>query len=64
MKGGGHMKAAMSFLMIAFVLLTFIGVAIAEEMSGEVIAVYTIKGTLTLNEWNSECGLRLRKRVP
>lgn len=42
------MKAAMSFLMIAFVLLTFIGVAVAEEMSGEVIAVDAMKGTLTL----------------
>jgi len=50
------MKAAMSFLMIAFVLLTFIGVAIAEEMSGEVIAVDTIKGTLTLKSGTVKAG--------
>ena len=50
------MKAAMSFLMIAFVLLTFIGVAVAEEMSGEVIAVDTIKGTLTLKSGTVDAG--------
>jgi hypothetical protein len=42
------MKATMLFLIISFVLLTFIGVAVAEEMSGEVIAVDAMKGTLTL----------------
>ena len=50
------MKAAMSFLMIAFVLLTFIGVAVAEEMSGEVIAVDAIKGTLTLKSGTVDAG--------
>ncbi len=50
------MKAAMSFLMIAFVLLTFIGVAVAEEMSGEVIAVDVIKGTLTLKSGTVDVG--------
>jgi hypothetical protein len=48
MKGGGHMKAAMSFLIIAFVLLTLGGIAVAKEMSGEVTAVDPMKGTLTL----------------
>ena len=42
------MKATMSFLIVSFVLLTFIGVAVAEEMSGEVIAVDAMKSTLTL----------------
>ena len=42
------MKATMSFLIVSFVLLTFIGVAVAEEMSGEVIAVDALKSTLTL----------------
>ena len=50
------MKAAMSFLMIAFVLLTFIGVAVAKEMSGEVIAVDTVKGTLTLKSGTVDAG--------
>jgi hypothetical protein len=56
MKGGGHMKAAMSFLMIAFVLLTFTGVAVAKEMSGEVIAVDTTKSILTLKSGTVEAG--------
>ena len=48
------MKATMSFLIISFVLLTFIGVAVAEEMSGEVIAVDAMKGTLTLKSGTVE----------
>jgi hypothetical protein len=56
MKGGGHMKATMSFLMIVFVLLTFIGVAAAKEMSGEVTAVDTVKGTLTLKSGTVNVG--------
>jgi opacity protein-like surface antigen len=56
MKGGGHMKAAMSFLMIALVLVTFIGVAVAKDMSGEVIAVDAIKGTLTLKSGTVDVG--------
>ena len=50
------MKAAMSFLMIAFMLATFIGVAVAEEMSGEVTAVDTMKGTLTLKSETVDVG--------
>ena len=50
------MKAAMSFLMIAFVLLTFIGVAVAKDMSGEVIAVDAGKGTLTLKSGTVDVG--------
>jgi hypothetical protein len=42
------MKRAMSLLLIAFVLLTFVGVALAAEMSGEVTAVDAAKGTLEL----------------
>jgi hypothetical protein len=42
------MKAATSFFVIAFVLLTFVGMAVAKDMSGEVIAVDAAKGTLTL----------------
>jgi len=50
------MKAAMSFLMIAFMLATFIGVAVAEEISGEVTAVDTMKGTLTLKSETVDVG--------
>lgn len=50
------MKAIMSLFMIVFVLLTFIGVAVAEEMSGEVIAVDIMKGTLTLKSGTVEVG--------
>jgi hypothetical protein len=48
------MKAAASFLVIAFVLLTFIGTAVAKEMSGKVIAVDAAKGTLTLKSGTVE----------
>jgi hypothetical protein len=56
MKGGEHMKAATSFFVIAFVLLTFVGMAVAKEMSmsGEVIAVDATKGTLTLKSGKVE----------
>ena len=50
------MKAAKSFLMIAFMLATFLGVAVAEEMSGEVTAVDTMKGTLTLKSETVDVG--------
>ena len=50
------MKGAMSFLMIAFMLATFLGVAVAEEMSGEVTAVDTMKGTLTLKSETVDVG--------
>jgi hypothetical protein len=55
-KGGGHMKRAMSLFLIAFVLLTFVGVALAAEMSGEVTAVDAAKGTLTLKSGTVEAG--------
>ena len=48
------MKAAASFFVIAFVLLTFVGVAVAKEMSGEVTAVDAAKGTLTLKSGTVE----------
>lgn len=50
------MKAAMSFLMIAFVLVTFIGTAAAKEMSGEVISADAAKGILTLKSGTVEVG--------
>jgi hypothetical protein len=43
-----NMKRAMSLFLIVFVLLTFVGVALAAEMSGEVTAVDATKGTLVL----------------
>lgn len=55
------MKATMSFLMIAFVLLTFIGVAVAKEMSGEVTAVDVTKGTLTLKSGTVDAGFDCEK---
>jgi len=55
------MKTTMSFLMIAFVLLTFIGVAVAKEMSGEVIAVDAMKGTLTLKSGTVDTGFDCEK---
>ncbi len=42
------MKHAMSLFLIVFVLLTFVGVALAAEMSGEVTVVDAAKGILTL----------------
>ncbi len=48
------MKAAASFFVISFVLLTFIGTAVAKEMSGKVIAVDAEKGTLTLKSGKVE----------
>jgi len=50
------MKTAMSFIMIAFVLLTFIGTAVAKEMSGEVIAADAAKGILTLKSGKVDVG--------
>ena len=49
------MKGTMSLLVIAFVLVTFVGVAVAKEMSGEVTAVDAMKGTLTLKSGNRSC---------
>jgi hypothetical protein len=42
------MKQATSVSLIFFMLLVFAGVALAEELSGEVTAVDVAKGTLTL----------------
>lgn len=50
------MKATMSFLMIVFMLATFIGVAVAEEMSGEVTAVDIMRGALTLKSGTVDVG--------
>jgi hypothetical protein len=54
--GGGPMKRAMSLFLVAFVLLTFAGVALAAEMSGEVTAVDAAKGALTLKSGTVEAG--------
>jgi len=55
----GSMKRAMSLFLIVFVLLTFVGVALAmeKEMSGEVTAVDAAKGTLTLKSGSVETGV-------
>jgi hypothetical protein len=50
------MKRAMSLFLIVFVLLTFVGIALAAEMSGEVTAVNAAKGTLTLKTGTVEAG--------
>ena len=50
------MKRAISLFLIVFVLLTFVGVALAAEMSGEVTAVDAAKGSLTLKSGSVEAG--------
>ncbi len=50
------MKRSMSLFLIVFVLLTFVGVALAAEMSGEVTAVDVAKGNLTLKTGTVEAG--------
>jgi hypothetical protein len=50
------MKRTASVVLIAVVLLTFAGAALAGEMSGEVIAVDTAKGTLTLKSGSATAG--------
>lgn len=50
------MKRAMSLFLIVFVLLTFVGVVLAAEMSGEVTAVDSAKGSLTLKSGTVEAG--------
>ncbi len=42
------MKRAISLVVIVLVVLSFVGVALAAEMSGEVTAVDVAKGSLTL----------------
>jgi hypothetical protein len=44
----GDVKRTMSLFLIVFVLLTFVGVALAAEMSGVVTAVDVEKSTITL----------------
>ena len=46
----------MSLFLIVIVLLTFVGAALAAEMSGEVIAVDSAKGSLTLKSGTVEVG--------
>ncbi|HUI67513.1 MAG TPA: hypothetical protein VL087_04845 [Nitrospirota bacterium] len=52
------MKALRSLFLIGFVLLIFVGAALAveKEMSGEVTAVDVAKGTLTLKSGTVEAG--------
>jgi len=50
------MRRATSLFLIVFVLLTFVGVALAAELSGEVTAVNAEKGTLTLKSGSVEAG--------
>ncbi len=50
------MKSARLFLVIAVVLLTVVGVALAMEMSGKVTAVDAVKGTLTLTSGTAKVG--------
>ncbi len=50
------MKGTISLLLIVSVLFTFVGVAIAKEMSGQVTAVNAEKGTLTLKSEKLEAG--------
>jgi hypothetical protein len=50
------MKGATLLLLIAFALLTFVGVALAKEMSGEVTGVNVEKGTLKLKGEKLEAG--------
>jgi len=50
------MKVATSFVLVVFVLFTFVGVALALEISGEVTAVDAAKGTLSLKSEKIETG--------
>ena len=50
------MKRSMSLFLFVIVLLTFVGAALAAEMSGEVIAVDSAKGSLTLKSGTVEVG--------
>ena len=43
-----RIRCAMSLFLVVFVLLTFVGIALAAEMSGDVTAVDPAKGNLTL----------------
>jgi len=50
------MKRAASLFLIVFVLLAFVGVALAAEMSGEVTAVDAAKGSLALKSGTVTAG--------
>ena len=50
------MKRAILLFIAVFVLLTFVGVVLAAEMSGEVIVVDSAKGILTLKSGTVEAG--------
>ncbi len=50
------MKRATSLFVVVVVLLTFVGVVLAAEMSGEVTAVDSAKGILTLKSGTVEAG--------
>jgi hypothetical protein len=54
--GGRHMKQGTALFLIVFVLLAFVGVAMAAEMSGEVTAVNPVTGALTLKSGAVEAG--------
>jgi hypothetical protein len=54
--GGGTMKVATSLVLVVFVLFTFVGLALALEMSGEVTAVDAAKGTLSLKSGAVDAG--------
>ena len=50
------MKVARSLVLVVFVLLAFVGVALAMEISGEVTAVDAAKGTLMLKSGTVDAG--------
>jgi hypothetical protein len=50
------MKTATSYLLVAIALFSFVGLAVAAEMSGEVTAVDAMKGVLTLKSGTVEVG--------
>ncbi len=50
------MKASITFIIITLMLLSLVGVAIAEEMSGEVTAVDAAKGNITLKSGTADVG--------
>ncbi|HAM53560.1 MAG TPA: hypothetical protein DCP92_23780 [Nitrospiraceae bacterium] len=56
MNGGEHMRGTVALLSIVSVLFTFVGVAVAKEMSGQVTAVNVEKGTLTVKSEKMEAG--------
>lgn len=50
------MKKVMAVLLVSLVLLTFAGIAVAKELTGEVTAVDVAKGTLTVKSEKMEVG--------